>query len=511
MGKGGGDQQSSTQTIQKADPWSGVIPYLLGTPGTAATPGTAGIQGSIGGWAPAAGPVEGGYRGLELGLPGMEAGQWYQPGTAATLGTAGTPGTPGTPGLFPSAAEWFSSQKPEYFPGQTTAQPDWAFWEALGRQENRAILGSREMNDAKGNLLSTQQGSYLNTFPMQQLQQLSQAQTNPGMEQLQQLFGGLNNPAMGQLGNLASGQPQSQNPLYQLLQNIAQGGMLNANPYIDPMFNQAAGRVGDQFKNTVMPQLASMYSQAGRYGSNAMNQSTDTAQGNLGDTLNNLATNIYGQNYANERQLQQAASGMLGAQYGNDINSRIAAATSQGQQYSTDRGQQIGIGTNLGNLFNQGQQNRIGAATAQGNLMSQERDNMMKATALAPIFAQNDYADIDRLMQSSQMKQQLAQSNINADINKWNFNQTKDLNKLNSLSQILQGFGGGSSTSNTTGTQPGPQSSPLAGALGGASMMTGLGSALGGASAGGGLGTAAGFMTGGWGALAGAVLGGLFS
>jgi hypothetical protein len=429
---------------------------------------------------------------------GNSNGTWV-PGTAATAGTGGTPG------LFQSAQDWFNSQKPEYYPGQTVAQPDWAFWEALKQQENRAITGSPLVTDAKNQVQGTVQGQYLHNDPMGMLGQLSQASTNPGMEQLQSLLGSLNNPAMGQLGNLASGQPQSQNPIYQLLQNTAQGGMLNNNPYVDQMYGQAAGRVGETYKNTVMPQLASMYSAAGRYGSNAMNQATDTAQGNFGDTLSNLGTSIYGQNYANERGLQQAASGMLGQQYGNDISSMLAAAGQQGQQYSTDRGQQIGAASNLGNLYNAGQTNRIGAATAQGNLIGQERENMMRAAGLAPALAQADYTDIDRLMQSSNMKQGVAQQNINADINKWNFNQNKDLNKLNSLSQILQGFGGGTTSSNTTGTTPSPQSSPLSGALGGASLASAAGSALGSSTA---LGGAIG---GPWGMLAGAVLGGLFS
>jgi hypothetical protein len=270
----------------------------------------------------------------------------------------------------------------------------------------------------------------MNNSPMQMLQQLSQGGTNPGMTQLQSLLGSLNNPAMAQLGNLASGQPQSQNPLYALLQNTAQGGMLNNNPYVDAMFGKAAGDVSNQYKNTVMPQIASMYSQAGRYGSEAMDQATGTAQRNYGDALGNLGTSIYGQNYANERNLQQQASGMLGSQYGNDIASMLAAAGQQGQQYSTDRGQQIGAASNLGSLWNAGQTNQIGAANAQGQLIGQERNNMMQAASLAPIYAQNDYNDIDRLMQSSNMKQNLAQQNINADINKWNFNQNKDLSLL---------------------------------------------------------------------------------
>lgn len=78
----------------------------------------------------------------------------------------------------------------------------------------------------------------------------------------------------------------------QLKSTIA-GNYLNSNPYIDAMFSKARDAVGSG--------IDSRFTAAGRYGSGAH-------QGVLGTTFNNLATDIYGTNYANERARQVAAA-----------------------------------------------------------------------------------------------------------------------------------------------------------------------------------------------------------
>lgn len=67
------------------------------------------------------------------------------------------------------------------------------------------------------------------------------------------------------------------------------GQNLNNNPYLDAMFNKASGKAAAA--------VNSQFSGLGRYGSGAH-------AGVLGDQMNNLATDIYGGNYARERQYQ---------------------------------------------------------------------------------------------------------------------------------------------------------------------------------------------------------------
>lgn len=100
-------------------------------------------------------------------------------------------------------------------------------------------------------------------------------------------------------------------------QNLADtlsGNYLNANPSLDATFNRAA----DQFK----PRIDSMFSGAGRYGSGAH-------QGVMQEGLGNLATDIYGQNYANERRNQLGAA-TLAPQYANQDYTDLQAAMGAG-------------------------------------------------------------------------------------------------------------------------------------------------------------------------------------
>lgn len=82
-------------------------------------------------------------------------------------------------------------------------------------------------------------------------------------------------------------------PYSQQLQAEASGAYLNANPYLDAMFDQAAGRVTEN--------VHSAFGGAGRFGSPAH-------QEGLSRSLADMATNIYGANYAQERDRQQLAA-----------------------------------------------------------------------------------------------------------------------------------------------------------------------------------------------------------
>lgn len=266
--------------------------------------------------------------------------------------------------------------------------------------------------------------------------------------------------AQQQLYDTLGGKYFGMNPASGALSFIGQGGMLNANPYLDAAFGQAASRVGQQFTKTTMPGIASMFSQAGRYGSGAMQDVTSQAQQNLGDTLSNLATNIYGRSYATERELQQQALEQLGMDF------------------------------------------------------SRERALQLSSLGMAPGLAGADYFDLGQLGQLGAQQQAYQQSLINADINRWDYAQNLNAQKLAQLNALLQGGGAYAGLSSMT-TAPGAAGNPLMGAAGGALAGYQLASMFGGAATGaaGGAagGAAAGSSLGHWGALAGAVLGGLFS
>lgn len=361
MSSGGG-----SNTVQKADPWSGVAPYL---------------------------------RGL------------YEAANQSTF--------------IPK----------QFYPNTTVAPWSGTTLTANNKIYNRAMSGSPLLGDAQGQASDTLAGDYLN---------------NPTTQGLLGLTQGDNTKA---------------------LRDAASGGFLNSNPYVDDMFGQAADRVGQQFRKNVMPGVYSAFSGAGRYGSNQMNEAASTAQQNYGDTLRKLATDVYGTNYANERQLMQQASGQLGT-------------------------------LELGGLGTVGEQ--FGRERALMGLMSGQ----------APALAEADYGDLGKLEALGQKEEANHQARINEAIARWDFGQNEYDKRLATYNSILQGTAGVGGTTTTSGG-----GNWMTGALGGAMLGSsaagllggGTGAVLGSAGSGVVSGAATGSSLGPWGALAGAILGGLMS
>lgn len=218
---GGGGGTTSTNTIQKSDPWGPLQPYLTGAPAVSATPGT---QGHYEGGQSLFGPT---------GPRGIKSPSVFVPGTP------GTAASPAMTGLLPEIQNWYDSQN-----GVNKMSPE----------SQQAIA----MTVARAN------------------------QGTPGM--------GLYNQTLN-------------------------GDFLNNNPYIDATFNRAADQVQSR--------VASQFAGAGRYGSGANQQV-------MGQNLNDLATQIYGGNYNQERARQQEALGMSSMMQGNDY-SNIAALQAAGK------------------------------------------------------------------------------------------------------------------------------------------------------------------------------------
>lgn len=296
---------------------------------------------------------------------------------------------PGLANLYSRAGNWMNSSTPNYYPGATIAPVAPETEQSLNAQAMRARTGNPVINQAQGELTSTIGGDYLGNTPASYLYAPS-----------------------------------------------ATGEMLNANPYLDRMYDRAANRVGRQFQDIVNPAIASRYGMAGRTGSGAEMQAYGQAQRELGDTLENLATNVYGGNYAQERALQNQAIAGIGQDW------------------------------------------------------QQERTNQLRGMLFAPEMAKQDYTDIQMLGDVGAQRQSLEQQRINDSINRWNFEQNKELEKLQQYNTLLQG---GTSFGTTTGAQTQPlYQNKGAGALGGAAVGAGIGNQI---------------YPGGYGALGGGILG----
>lgn len=116
------------------------------------------------------------------------------------------------------------------------------------------------------------------------------------------------NRALG--GNQLVGQAESE-----IGRNIS-GQYLNANPYIDQSVNRALSRITDQYKTSTMPSTMAQFQRAGAFGGSAHQEALARQEQGLGQALGDTASQMYGANYAQERQNQLAALGMAD-RYGN--------------------------------------------------------------------------------------------------------------------------------------------------------------------------------------------------
>lgn len=135
-----------------------------------------------------------------------------------------------------------------------------------------------------------------------------------------------------------------QNPLLGLGQeyfaNTLGGAYLQpqSNPYLSGMYQSAAEDITNQFAQQ-LGGVTSRFGQSGRTGSPGMMNAVTGAYGQLGKTLGQAATNLYGTAYENERNRQQgvfnALPQMLTAEQG------LYTGAAQGGQLFRDYNQQL--------------------------------------------------------------------------------------------------------------------------------------------------------------------------
>ena len=154
-----------------------------------------------------------------------------------------------TQGLERARSLFLTGQQPEFFPGQTYVSPSAATTESIAQQEASA------------------------------------RQQSPVLQQAQQAY----TSSLGQLGQTAG------------------GGFLNANPYQQAMMEAATRPLTQQFSQSVLPGISSLYSKSGRLGSGSMERALGTATEAYGRSLGDITANIAGTQYQQERGLQQQA------------------------------------------------------------------------------------------------------------------------------------------------------------------------------------------------------------
>ena len=186
---------------------------------------------------------------------------------------------------------------------------------------------------------------------------------------------------------------------------------------------------------------------AGNAGLNALNQMTEA--------VNPYSSALLGD--AVGQATAQIDSGFSGAgRYGSGAHENARAdaiGDLTSQFYSNAYDQQMQAASQAGNLYNAGIDQQISGAG-----MSQE-------------LANQAYKDAEMLSQAGANVDAFNQAKIDADIDRWNYDQQKALTALSNYNQLIQGTYGGTTTS-TGKTNYSP--SALGTAVGGAALAGGL-------------------------------------
>lgn len=177
----------------------------------------------------------------------------------------------------------------------------------------------------------------------------------------------------------------------------ASGQFLNNNPWLDQTFNTAADKVKQGFSESVIPALNASMGGSGNAGSTTHELMLGKAGGELTDSLSGLASDIYGGDYARERdRMTNAQSGLTSTGaglFGSDLSGRLSA---------------------LG---------------------------------MAPGLREAQYGDAAKLREAGGAYEDQASKVIEDDINRFNYNQGADLSSLQDFMSIISGNYGSTSTS----------------------------------------------------------------
>jgi hypothetical protein len=190
------------------------------------------------------------------------------------------------------------------------------------------------------------------------------------------------------------------------------------------------------------------------------NPLVNASQKNMQDTVNGAYLNSNPYMDANFN----AGADAITRTYGDAIRNNTAGfegagRSGSGMQAFYNNQANDTLAKNLNNLYGQ---------TYYNNYQN-ERGNQMSAAQMSPAFAQQDMTNLDALSSVGAAQDTNNQNILNSNIDRWNYGQNLESNKLQQYMGMIQGnYGGTSSTSTPT------SSNPLGTILSGAGLLAGF-------------------------------------
>jgi hypothetical protein len=212
---------------------------------------------------------------------------------------------------------------------------------------------------------------------------------------------------------------------------------IGQNPYLAQQVQTAQGQAAQNYATGTAAQTMAQFRNAGAFGGSAQQQYTDQQNQQLGNTLANISSTMYGNDYANTQNLAQQ---------------NIALQNSSAQS-DASRNAQYGLATNQAN-----------------------NQSMISAAGLAPSLAQGQYTGAQALLNAGQLQQTQNQNDLTSQYQSWYNNAMQPYQQLGVLQNALSGAMGAGAQGVTTSTGSSGSGSGWTSALGG--IGAGLGGLL---------------------------------
>lgn len=203
------------------------------------------------------------------------------------------------------------------------------------------------------------------------------------------------------------------------------------NPYLNASYDAAARAMSNQYRYATAPSTAGMFAQAGTFGGSAHRQLKSMQEFEFGQNLSDLAAQMYGQNYQQERQAQIGATQgergytqqMLDAMRNRQVQQAGAERqmglglldSSQNRQYQlADQTSNRALQSAMQER-NNWQQTMMQERQLEAGMTGQSLDRNIQLAGLLPSLMSADYIDLDVRRQVGRERRDIA--DVNRDVN----------------------------------------------------------------------------------------------
>lgn len=304
--------------------------------------------------------------------------------------------------------------KPSYYPGSTVIDQSDATKAAQQSILATAQNGSPLIGNAQGAVNGITSGAAFDPTGANTLK-AGTNWTNQGVAATQSL------------SDLLSG---NANPATAMLQSTADGDYLNSNPHLEAAIKKANDPLIQEYMSKVAPGIDSQFATGGRMGSGAFAQTRNNSDKTFATALADQTAGIMADNYSRERTNQINAQKSIGALYDQNANTALNAA---GQ---------------LGQLSQAQQDSRNNAASSLMSGQNAQATTQLQGASMAGGLRDLDYMDADRMAAVGAQQDAYKDLQLQAEIDRWNYNQNKDINSAAQFVNVLNG--GGYNTNTTT-------------------------------------------------------------